>query len=82
MALGDKLIKKLEKPLPPNSRHDDSFRGTDYAVFSNEHGEAVTLFIGKRKPDGDIQGERYSRRILKDGSGNIIKSHWDLKGKT
>jgi hypothetical protein len=82
MGLGVKLIKKLEKPFPPNSRTDDSFRGNDFTVFSNEAGEAVTFFIGKRKEDGDIHGERYSRRIVKDASGKIIKSHWDLKGKT
>ena len=50
--------------------------------MTNDLGEAVTLFIGTRRPDGAITGERYVRKIVrKPGSQEILKSHWDLKGK-
>ena len=81
MALGEKLIKKLEKPYPKKVRIDDNFRGNDITILSNEDGDAVTFYIGKRKENGDIRGERYTRKIVRDESGKIIKSHWDNKGK-
>ncbi|WP_237151183.1 hypothetical protein [Pontibacter actiniarum] len=50
--------------------------------MTNEYGEPVTLFIGRRRDDGSIAGERYVRRIVrKPGSHDILKSHWENKGK-
>lgn len=81
MPLGDKLIKKLEKPFPANIRIDEDFKGNDITIFTNGEGEAINFYIGKRKEDGNIKGEHYVRKILKDDTGKIIKSHWDNKGK-
>jgi len=81
MALGPLLIKKLEKNFPPKSKIEEEFRGKDLAIVTNDLGEAVTLFIGQRKENGNIKGEHYVRRIVKDKAGKIIKSHWDNKGK-
>ncbi len=82
MALNEKLIKKLSKIFPPKTRVDDVFKGNDITVITNERGEAVTLFIGKRKEDGSIRGERYVRTIIRNEEGSaIVKSHWDNKGK-
>lgn len=81
MSLGEKLIKKLEKPFPPKARIDDVFKGNDYTLLTNDNGEAVSLYIGKRKENGDIKGEYYTRKIIKDSSGKIIKNHWDNKGR-
>jgi len=30
---------------------------------------------------GSIKGERYARTLKKDSQGNLIKDHWELKGK-
>lgn len=81
MAIGAILEKKLSKIFEPSSNIDLSFKGNDLTILTNEQGEAVTLFIGKRKNNGNISGERYARRLVKDENGKIIKSHWDNKGK-
>ncbi|MFT2011065.1 hypothetical protein ACMA1I_20515 [Pontibacter sp. 13R65] len=82
MALNEKLVTKLNKKYAPDARIDDSYNGKDLTFLTNELGEPVTLFIGKRKEDGAITGERYTRKIVrKPGSQEILKSHWDLKGK-
>jgi hypothetical protein len=82
MGLQAKLEEKLNKIYEPSSRIDDTFKGNAITFITNEHGEAITLFIGKRRPDGAITGERYVRRIQRqEGSNTIKKSHWELKGK-
>jgi hypothetical protein len=30
---------------------------------------------------GKIKGERYARTLKYDREGNLIKDHWELKGK-
>ncbi|MBF8962333.1 hypothetical protein I0P70_03655 [Pontibacter sp. FD36] len=82
MALGPKLIEKLNKLYTPDSRLDQHYNGKDLTLITNENGEAVTLFIGKRLEDGAISGERYVRKIVRDSkTGKVLRSHWDLKGK-
>jgi hypothetical protein len=83
MALQPALEKKLGNLYPPDSRIDDTFRGKDITIITNQTGEAVTLFIGKRSDhDGSIKGERYVRRIHRNGDQTIRKSHWECKGKS
>jgi hypothetical protein len=82
MAISEKLEKKLSKTYEPSSRVDEVFLGNDITIISNERGEAIHLFIGKRNEDGFIKGEHYARRIHREpGSDRIIKSYWDNKGK-
>jgi hypothetical protein len=82
MAIGPDLEKKLNKKYSPSSRIDDTFRGNDMTFITNELGEPVTLFFGKRQPDGAIKGERYVRTIKrKEDTEEIQSSHWDNKGK-
>jgi hypothetical protein len=79
--LSGALEDKLNKRYGAHSRVDDVFRGNDITFFTNEFGEAVTLYIGKRMEGGNIKGECYFRRIKKR-EGDIIKeSHWDKQGK-
>lgn len=83
MPLSPKLDKLLSKVYSPQERYDSTYMGKDITYITNEFGEPVTLFIGKRRDDGEIAGERYARRIVrKPDSNEILKSHWDLKGKT
>lgn len=82
MPLNKKLTEKLNKRFAPDSRLDDTYQGLDLTFITNELGEPVTLFIGKRRPDGAITGERYVRTIKRaPNSDQIVSSHWDLKGK-
>ena len=82
MALSAKLEVILSKTYMPDSRIDQIYQGKDLTFVTNEWGEPVTLFIGKRREDGAITGERYVRRIIrKPDSNDIQRSHWELKGK-
>ncbi|MEJ8804272.1 hypothetical protein [Pontibacter sp. H249] len=72
----------MSKIYAPQERMNATFMGNDISYITNERGEPVTLFIGKIREDGNIDGERYVRKIVrKPGSDEIQKSHWDLKGK-
>ena len=79
--MGKSLLAKLNKIYKPDSAIDMRFRGNDMTFLTNEFGEPITLFIGKRTEDGSISGERYSRRIKQRVDGKITESHWDNKGK-
>ena len=82
MPINQQLEAKLSKTYEPSARIDDTFRGNDITFITNKHGEAITLFIGKRREDGAISGERYVRRIKKRSeTGTIEQSHWECKGK-
>ncbi len=82
MALSKKLEEKLSKTYEAKTRIDDVFKGNDITFITNELGEPVTLFIGKRGDEGAIKGERYVRTIVRSEDGsNIVKSHWDNKGR-
>lgn len=82
MPLNSKLESKLDKIYKPDTRIDDTYHGKDITFVTNELGEPVTLFIGNRREDGAIAGERYVRKIVrKPNSNEVLKSHWDLKGK-
>jgi hypothetical protein len=50
-------------------------------VRTDKDGNAIQLFIGKAKDDGTIKGDRYSRTIIKDREGKVIKDYWERKGK-
>ena len=82
MPIHPKLEEKLNKTYEPSARIEDVFKGNAITFITNDAGEPVTVFIGKRNPDGSIHGERYVRRIQREtGSTLIKKSHWENKGK-
>ncbi|WP_022824028.1 hypothetical protein [Hymenobacter norwichensis] len=82
MPLHRLLDQKLSKTYEPSTRIDDVFKGYDITFLTNEHGEPMTLFFGKRRPDGTIAGERFTRTIKREpGSLAVKSSHWDNQGK-
>jgi hypothetical protein len=81
MSLGPALIKILSKTYEPSTLIERKFRGYDIAFKTDESGNPILLFIGKKTEAGTIRGERYARRLVKDNEGNVIKDHWDDKGK-
>ncbi len=81
MKLSDDLQKKLSKIYEPSTMVDLTYKGYDISFKTDEEGNAVQLFIGKRTEKGTIKGERYARTLKKDREGKIFKDHWELKGK-
>lgn len=81
MKIGEELKKKLSKKYEPSTLVHSQFKGNDMAFKTDEEGNPVLLFIGKKGESGAIKGERFSRTLKKDSHGVIIKDHWDLKGK-
>ncbi|MBD0366657.1 MAG: hypothetical protein ICV53_11215 [Flavisolibacter sp.] len=81
MNLSDDLIKKLGKKYEPSTLLYLKHRGNDMVIKTDEEGNAIQLFLGKLKEDGNIRGDRYTRKIIRDKAGNIVKDHWDRKGK-
>lgn len=81
MKLSDALQKKLQKLYEPSSLIQLKFRGNDVAFKTDEKGNAILLFIGKANEEGKIKGYRYARTLKHDAKGNVIKDHWELKGK-
>lgn len=81
MKLGKELLKVLGKPYPPNDMVYQHFGRYDLAFKTDDQGRAVLLFIGKLGENGMIKGERYTRRLVLNKDGNVIRDHWDNKGK-
>lgn len=81
MKLQEDLIKKLGKTYEPSAMIDMRYKEKEISFKTNEEGNPVLLFIGKRGEDGSIKGERYVRTLKYDNTGNKIKDHWELKGK-
>lgn len=80
-GFGKTLEALMKKNYTPSTRVDMSFKGKELTILTNENGDPITLFIGKRRPNGDIAGDMYSRRIKKIENGQIKESHWDNQGK-
>jgi hypothetical protein len=81
MKLNEDLQKKLSKLYEPSSMMNMKFRGNDVAFKTDKDGNAVLLFIGRKNKEGVIKGNRYARVLKHDANGNIIKDHWEAKGK-
>ncbi|GGH63227.1 hypothetical protein HNQ91_002573 [Filimonas zeae] len=81
MALGATLIKVLNKKYALSQMVEQKFKGYDLAFKTDEEGNAILLFIGQKDETGNVRGERYARRIVKDKEGVLVKDHWDFKGK-
>ncbi|MBD2770506.1 hypothetical protein IC235_21690 [Hymenobacter sp. BT664] len=73
MPIHRELDKKLSKTYEPSARIDDVFKGYDITFLTNEHGEPVVLFFGRRRPDGIIAGERYTRTIKREPGSLAVK---------
>ena len=81
MALSEHLESKLKKRYEPSTMVTMRYKGNDLSFKTDEEGNAILLFIGERTENGNIKGERYARRLLKDERGVVIKDHWERKGK-
>ncbi|HEV7347096.1 hypothetical protein [Telluribacter sp.] len=81
MKIGDKLLKILEKTYAPSSSISRKFERYDITIVTDEEGNPHLLYIGNRSENGLIKGNRFTRTLLKDKEGKVIKDHWDNLGK-
>ncbi|WP_439555451.1 hypothetical protein [Dyadobacter sp.] len=81
MKIGDKLLKQLNKKYAPETMVNQKFGRYDLAFKTDDEGNPVMLFIGNLDEQGRIKGDRFSRAMVKDQAGKLIKDHWDNKGK-
>lgn len=81
MKLGEDLQKRLRAKFEPGTMIESTYKGKDMAFKTDNEGNAVFLFIGKKNERGFVIGERFQRVLIKDKEGKIIKDHWDNKGK-
>jgi len=81
MKLGEEALKILSKIYEPSVMVSKRLRRNDLAFQTDNLGRPVLLFLGKADKNGKIKGERFSRHIVTDADGKVIKDHWDNKGK-
>ncbi|MGV3601626.1 MAG: hypothetical protein ACO1N1_10505 [Dyadobacter fermentans] len=82
MKIGDKLLKELTKRYEPDSTIDKKFGRYDLTFRTDTDGNPVMLFIGTRDAAGRINGNRFTRVMVRDAEGKVVKDHWDAKGRT
>jgi hypothetical protein len=80
-ALKEPILKILNKIYDPSTMVEVKFKRYDLAFKTDESGRPILLFMGEKDSGGKIQGERYARRLVFDTLGNVVKDHWDHKGK-
>lgn len=80
-SLGKRLEAKLAKKYAPTTTFHERFGAQDITYVTDDQGLPIQLYIGKRKEDGNILGERFSRKIVKDSAGKVLRTHWDKMGK-
>lgn len=81
MSLGDEILKKINKKFEPSIKVPLRYRSYDLLLVTDKEGNAIQLFMGKANEEGVIKGDRYARTLKYDREGNLIKDHWERKGK-
>jgi hypothetical protein len=82
MKLGEELLKRINKKFEPSVMVKLRFRSYDIVLKTDESGNAIQAFIGKEKDNGNIKGDRFTRTLIFDADGKMVKNHWDRKGTT
>jgi hypothetical protein len=82
MKIGYRLLKQLQRKYAPDSMITQKIGRQDAMFKTDGLGDPVALFIGTLADDGRINGERFTRVLIRDAKGNTIKDHWDRKGNT
>jgi len=80
MSLKEPILKLLNKQYTNSSLIECSFKNYDLAFKTDQNGNPILLFLGRKTTRGHIKGERYARRMVYDKEGRLIKDHWERKG--
>lgn len=81
MKLGKQILNILNKTYAASTMVETRFGRYDLAFRTDDAGRPVLLFIGAKDANGWVAGERFTRTIVTDRENNIIKDHWDNKGR-
>lgn len=81
MSLKEPILKLLNKKYEPSSLVERKFQRYDLVFKTDEDGRPILLFMGHKDANGNIRGERYARRLKFDDQENLLKDHWEHKGK-
>ena len=81
MKLKERMLAELAKIYEPSTLVERKFGRYDIAFKTDEVGRPILLFMGLKDENGYIRGERYSRRLKYNDTGEVIKDHWEHKGK-
>ncbi len=81
MELGEEILKILNKTYEPLTMIETKFKRYDLAFKTDEAGRPILLFMGQKDHNGKIKGERFARRLKQGDNGELLKDHWDNKGK-
>jgi hypothetical protein len=81
MILGEEILKVLNKVYEPSSFIETKFKRYDLGFKTDETGRPILLFMGQKDENGKIKGERFARRFKVGSNGEVLKDHWDNKGK-
>jgi hypothetical protein len=81
MELKEPVLKILSKQYEASAMIETSFKRYDLAFKTDEQGRPILLFMGVKDDQGQIKGERYARRLKVSETGEILKDHWEHKGK-
>ena len=81
MKLSEDLEKKLKAKFEASTTVEMRYRNNDMVIRTDKEGNAIQFFIGKANDEGVIKGDRYSRSIIRDREGRVIKDYWERKGK-
>ncbi|HEX2534736.1 MAG TPA: hypothetical protein VHK69_13415 [Chitinophagaceae bacterium] len=81
MKLGEELLKKLSKKYEPAALFSLRHKGNDVVFKTDDEGNPIQLFIGRKDNHGVIKGIRFRRVLKTDKEGKVLKDHWDEKGK-
>lgn len=82
MKLGGEILKLLNQIYAADSMIERQVGRYHLNFKTDAFGRPVLLFLGKHSRNGKIKGERFTRHIITDAAGKVIKDHWDNKGKT
>jgi len=81
MKLKDPILNILKKNYEANAMVETKFGRYDLSIKTDIEGRPILLFMGKKDDNGFVRGERYARTLKFNSDGNVIKDHWEHKGK-
>ncbi|MBG6233458.1 hypothetical protein IWX76_000013 [Pedobacter sp. CAN_A7] len=81
MTLKDPVLKILNKVYEPSTMVETTFGRYDLSFKTDAEGRPILLFMGQKDEKGNVKGERYARRLKVSTDGQVIKDHWEHKGK-
>jgi hypothetical protein len=82
MELQEPMRKILNRKYEPSSIIVTRYERYDIAIKTDKDGDAMVLLMGRKDEQGQVKGERFTRRLKQTLNGNIIKDRWEHKGNT